>query len=124
MLKEKELTEKILGCAYAVHSELGAGLLENVYEICLFHELQAQGLRVKRQVEVPLIYKGIEIEVGYKLDLLVEDKVILELKTVKDLLDVHTAQLLTYMKLSKCRIGFLINFYEKSLKFGIRRYVF
>lgn len=121
--QDKELTEKILGCAFSVHTELGAGLLESVYEMCLYHELKENGLNVERQVEVPVVYKGLSFESGYRLDLLVENKIILELKSVNELTDVHTAQLLTYMKLKECKIGYLINFNVRSLKMGIKRYV-
>lgn len=123
MLIEKELTEKILSCAYSVHSELGPGLLENVYEECLCYELLEAEIKAKRQVELPVYYKGLEFKVGYRVDILVEDKIILELKTVSHIMDVHIAQLLTYMKLSDCRLGYLINFNERSLKQGIKRYI-
>ncbi|EGK01556.1 GxxExxY protein [Dysgonomonas gadei] len=123
MIKKESLTGKILGCAYTVHSELGPGLFEKVYEECLFYELSESGLYVEKQVELPVEYKGITLDAGYKLDLLVEDEIILELKSVKELTDFHTAQLLTYMKLSDCEIGFLMNFNVKSLKDGIKRYI-
>ncbi|MBF0649684.1 GxxExxY protein [Dysgonomonas sp. GY75] len=123
MIKKESLTGKILGCAYTVHSELGPGLFEKVYEECLFYELSESGLYVEKQVELPVEYKGITLDAGYKLDLLVEDEIILELKSVKELTDLHTAQLLTYMKLSDCEIGFLMNFNVKSLKDGIKRYI-
>ncbi len=123
MFIERELTEKILRCAYTVHTELGPGLLESAYEACLFYELQQNGLIVERQVELPVEYKGIEIEAGYRIDLLIEDKVILELKAVEEFKDIHTAQLLTYLKLAECKIGYLINFNVKSLRTGIKRFV-
>jgi len=123
MIKKESLTGEILGCAYTVHSELGPGLFERVYEECLFYELCESGLYVEKQVELPVEYKGITLYTGYKLDLLVEDEIILELKSVKELTDLHTAQLLTYMKLSDCEIGFLMNFNVKSLKDGIKRYI-
>ncbi|NDV94006.1 GxxExxY protein [Dysgonomonas sp. 521] len=123
MIKEEELTGTILKCAYAVHSELGPGLFEKVYEECLFYELTESGLSVEKQIELPVKYKGIEIDAGYRIDLLVEEIVIIELKSVKELIDIHTAQLLTYMKLSDIEIGFLMNFNVKSLKDGIRRYI-
>jgi GxxExxY protein len=124
MFYEKELTDKILKCAYSVHTELGPGLLEKTYEACLFYELRQCGLRVEKQVELPVYYKGIEIDAGYRVDLLVENRIILELKSVEELTDIHIAQLLTYLKLAECRIGYLINFNVKSLKTGIKRYVF
>lgn len=123
MIKEEVLTGKILKCAYTVHSKLGPGLFEKVYEECLFYELTESGLSVEKQVELPVEYKGIEIDAGYRIDLLVEDTVILELKSVKELQDIHTAQLLTYMKLSYIEVGFLMNFNVKSLKDGIKRYI-
>ena len=123
MLLEENLTRKILSCAYNVHSELEPGLLEKTYEECLFYELQENGLFVEKQKELPLIYKNTAIDVAYRIDLLVENKVVLELKAVEAFTDVHTAQLLTYLKLSGCRIGFLINFNVASLKQGIKRYI-
>ncbi|GAB6007513.1 GxxExxY protein [Dysgonomonas reticulitermitis] len=123
MFIERDLTERILRCAYTVHTELGPGLLESAYEACLFYELQQNGLIVERQVELPVEYKGIEIEAGYRIDLLIENKVILELKAVEEFKDIHTAQLLTYLKLAECKIGYLINFNVKSLRTGIKRFV-
>lgn len=123
MLIDRELTDKILKCAFTVHTELGPGLLEKTYEECLFYELQKVGLFVEKQKEIPLLYKDIKIDTGYKVDLLVENKVILELKTVEHISNVHVAQLLTYLKLSRCKIGYLINFNVVSLKHGITRYV-
>lgn len=124
MLIEKELTQKILSCAYTVHSELGPGLLEKTYEECLFYELQENSLFVEKQCELPLIYKNkVSIDVAYRIDLLVENKIILELKSVESLTNVHTAQILTYLKLSRCRIGLLMNFNVASLKNGIKRFV-
>jgi GxxExxY protein len=122
MFEEQELTRKILKCAYDVHSALGPGLLERVYEECLFYEITESGLSVTRQEEMLIEYRGIEIEAGYRIDLLVENKIILELKSVVELQPIHTAQLFTYLKLSGCKIGYLINFNVKSLKDGIKRY--
>lgn len=122
-LIEKELTEKILNCAYKVHTNLGPGLLEKTYEECLAYELQRIGLFAEKQKELPLVYNEVRLEVGYRIDILVEKKVIIEIKSVEALNDVHTAQVLTYMNLSGCRVGFLINFNVKSLKEGIKRYV-
>ncbi len=122
MFKEQELTGKILKCAYNVHSTLGPGLLERVYEECLFYEMIESNLLVTRQEEMPIEYKGIEIEAGYRIDLLVENKIIIELKAVAELQQIHTAQLFTYLKLSGCKIGYLINFNVKSLRDGIKRY--
>jgi GxxExxY protein len=123
MLKHKEITDKVLKCAYDVHTELGPGLFEKVYQECLYFELRQTGLHVQKEVELPVEYKGYEIEAGFRIDLLVEDKIIIELKSVKELLDIHQAQILTYMKLSCCDVGFLINFNVKSLREGIKRFV-
>ena len=117
------LTGIILKKAYEVHTALGAGLLESTYEECLCYELALYGLKVERQKTLPIEYKGIKIESWYRLDIVVEDQVIIELKSVDTLLPIHTAQLLTYLKLSKIKHGLLINFNVKSLKEGIKRYV-
>ena len=122
--KERDLTEKIIGAAIAVHSELGPGLLESTYEACLAFELVDQGLVVVRQKALPVMYKGVKLDCGYRLDLLVEEKVVVELKAVARIEPVHTAQVLSYLKLSKCKVGLLINFNVKMLKNGIRRLVF
>lgn len=121
--KERDLTEKIIGAAIAVHSELGPGLLESTYEACLAFELLDQGLVVERQKALPVMYKGVKLDCGYRLDLLVEEKVVVELKAVAGIEPVHTAQVLSYLKLSKCKVGLLINFNVKMLKNGIRRLV-
>lgn len=118
-----KLTSKILKCAYTVHTALGPGLLESAYEECLFYELQQAGLKVEKQKALPLVYKEVKLDAGYRLDLLVENKVVIELKSVEALNDVHTAQVLTYLKLSKCKIGLLMNFNVKSLKLGIKRLI-
>ena len=117
------LTGKILGCAYAVHSELGPGLLENAYEECLAYELAENGLYIERQRRMPLVYKEVELDVGYRLDLVVEDTVIIELKAVEALAPIHTAQLLTYLNLSGLPLGYLMNFNVTSLKYGIKRFI-
>jgi GxxExxY protein len=122
-LTENQLSEKILGAAIEVHRELGPGLLESVYEAALFSELNEQGLYAQRQVPVEAMYKGKKLEVGFRIDLLVEDKVILELKTVEKITDVHLAQVLTYLKLSKNKLGIILNFNVKYLKNGIKRVV-
>jgi len=117
-----QITEKIIGCAIEVHKELGPGLLESAYEECLFYELTKAGLKAERQVPVPVIYKEIKLECGYRMDILVEKKVIIELKTVDAFIPVHEAQILTYMKFAKKEIGLLINFNVTLLKNGIKRY--
>jgi GxxExxY protein len=119
-----KLTERILACAYAMHTALGPGLLESAYEECLFYELKQAGLKVEKQMPLPLIYKEIRLDVGYRIDLLVEGKVIIENKAVEEFMDVHMAQVLTYLKLSGCMIGLLINFNVKSLKNGIKRLIY
>ncbi len=113
----------IVDCSIRVHKELGPGLLESVYEICLMKELIAQGLTVRRQVALPVYYKGENIGIDFKIDLLVEEEVIVELKAVENLLPIHEAQLLTYLKLSEMHLGLLINFNVKLLKDGIKRMV-
>ena len=118
-----DLTQIILDCSYRVHSALGPGLLENAYEECLFYELNLNGLKVEKQKSLPLVYKDIKLDVGYRLDLLVENQVIVEIKAVENLNEVHTAQVLTYLKLSECKIGLLLNFNVKSLKYGIKRLI-
>jgi GxxExxY protein len=118
-----DLTEKIIKAALEVHSQLGPGLLESAYEECLVYELAKMGLMVERQKSVPLIYKEIRLECGYRIDVLVENKVIVELKSVDEVLPVHEAQILTYLKLAQKEVGLLINFNVKQLKNGIRRFV-
>ena len=122
LMDNYDLTGIILKKAYEVHTALGPGLLESTYEECLCYELSLYGLKVERQKTLPIEYKGIKIENGYRLDIVVEDKVVIELKSVETLLPIHSAQLLTYLKLSKIKHGLLINFNVKSLKEGIKRY--
>ncbi len=118
---ENEISEKIIGCAIEVHKSLGPGLLESAYLECLFFELQNLGLRVEKQKPLPLIYKDVKLDVGYRLDLIVENKIIIEIKSVESLNDIHTAQVLTYLKLSGCKLGLLMNFNVLRLIDGIRR---
>jgi GxxExxY protein len=122
-LIEGALTKEIIGAAIEVHRSLGPGLLESAYEICMCHELNARGVAFQRQVEIPVLYKGVSLDCGYKLDILVEDKVILELKAVEAILLVHEAQLLTYLRLSGKRVGFLMNFHVSRMTSGIVRKV-
>jgi GxxExxY protein len=117
------ISGKVVEAALAVHSALGPGLLEGVYEICLFHELQKRGLKVDRQVNLPVIYDGLNLEEGLRLDMLVEETLVLELKAVEEILPVHLAQILTYLKLSGRRLGLLINFNVARIKDGIKRVV-
>jgi GxxExxY protein len=118
-----DLTQIILNCSYKVHTSLGPGLLESAYEECLFYELNLLGIEVEKQKVLPLIYKEVRLDSGYRLDLLVEKRVVVEIKSVEILHEVHTAQVLTYLKLSNCKIGLLINFNVKSLKEGIKRLI-
>jgi GxxExxY protein len=122
-LGEVDLGERILGCAMKVHSALGPGLLESAYEVCLVHELSKAGLTVARQVALPVIYDDVELDAGFRIDLLVEDTVILEIKAVEKLLPVHTAQLLSYLKLSKRKMGYILNFNVVHMRDGIKRIV-
>lgn len=119
----QELTGSILKCAYKVHSKLGPGLLESAYEECLCYELDKAGLLVHRQKPMPLIYEEKKLDLGYRLDLIVENKIIIEIKSVDSVNPVHQAQLMTYLKLASCRIGLLINFNVVSLKDGIQRII-
>ncbi|MBM4296417.1 MAG: GxxExxY protein [Deltaproteobacteria bacterium] len=116
------LTEKIIGCAIEVHRELGPGLLESAYEQCLARELSLNDVPFRLQVPIPVKYKGLLLDCGYRIDLLVDDQVILELKSIDKLLALHEAQLLTYMKLATISRGLLINFNVKRLVDGIRRF--
>jgi len=120
---ENEISQIIIGCAIKVHTALGPGLLESAYEECLYYELIKEGLKVEKQKVLPLIYEEIKLEVGYRLDLIVEDKVIIEIKACEGLNDVHLAQVLTYLKLSNVKLGLLINFNVTRVKDGIKRVV-
>jgi GxxExxY protein len=122
-MSENELSSLIIGCALKVHKALGPGLLESAYEACLLYELAKLGLKVECQKGLPLIYEDVNLECGYRLDLLVEGKVIIELKAIESLTALHTAQVLTYLKLSNCKLGLLINFNVPLLKDGIKRLV-
>ncbi len=117
------LTGQIIGAAIEVHRHLGPGLLETAYQCCLAYELKTLGLRVDEQVLLPLVYKDLTVEPAYRLDLLVEDQVVVELKAVEQLTAAHEAQILTYLKLANRKVGLLINFNVKILRQGIRRYV-
>jgi GxxExxY protein len=117
------ITQKIIGSAITVHKELGPGLLESSYEACMAYELARLNLKIERQKGLPVIYRGIKLDCGYRIDFLVEDRVILELKAVEKLEPIHEAQVLSYLKLSKCEVGLLINFNVKLIKNGIRRFI-
>lgn len=120
-MTENEISTSIIDCAMRVHTELGPGLLENAYEACLYYELIQAGLLVRKQSPTPVVYHDVKLEARYRIDLFVENKVAVEIKAVEAFHDLHFAQLLTYLKLSKCKLGLLINFNVKSLKLGIRR---
>ena len=122
-MTENEIGKVILDCAFEVHKELGPGLLESTYRSCLSHEITSKGLFVEIEKPLPVIYKNIKLDTGYRVDILVEGRVILELKSVKELKEIHLAQLLTYLKLADKKLGYLINFNVKLLKQGIRRVV-
>ncbi|MDQ3047127.1 MAG: GxxExxY protein [Bacteroidota bacterium] len=122
-MEENEIATKAIGCAINVHKTLGPGLLESSYEECLVYELRKSGLNVERQKALPLIYQEIKMEIGYRIDLLVENKVIIEIKAVESINDVHMAQILTYLKLSNCRLGLLMNFNVSKVTNGIKRVV-
>ena len=117
----ERLATAIVDSAFAVHTELGPGLLESAYEACLSHELRLRGVKHQLQLPVPLNYKGIRIEIGYRADVVVEEKLLVELKAVDELLPIHTAQLVTYLRLKKLPLGLLINFNEVLIKHGIQR---
>jgi GxxExxY protein len=117
------LTRSIIGSAIEVHKELGPGLLESTYEACLFYELKQKGFFVEKQKILPVKYKEIELEVGYRIDLLVENQVLVELKSVKEILPIHSAQLLSYLKISNLQIGLLFNFNETKLVDGVKRII-
>lgn len=114
---------KVLDCSFVVHTALGPGLLESAYEECLFYELRQSGLNVQKQKPLPLVYREVKLDAGYRIDLLVENSVIIEIKSVDELRDVHLAQILTYMKLSGCKLGLLVNFNVRHLKEGIKRVI-
>lgn len=120
-MTENELSKIVFDCALKVHQALGPGLLESAYEECLFYELKKRNLSVQKQKSLPLIYEDVKLEIGYRIDIIIEDKLILEIKSVEALNDIHFAQLLTYLKLTECKLGMLINFNVILIKNGIRR---
>ncbi len=122
-MRGNELTERIIGAAIEVHRHLGPGLLESAYEECLCHELHLNGLRFQRQVSLPVSYKGLRLDCAYRLDLLVEDLVIVEIKAIDELAPIHQAQLLTYLKATGKEVGLLLNFNVPVLKEGIKRVI-
>ncbi len=119
----EEVFSKVLDCSFKVHSALGPGLLESAYEECLYYELTQLGFKVEKQKPLPLVYREVKLDAGYRVDLLVENFVIVEIKSIEALNDVHLAQILTYLKLSNCKLGLLVNFNVKHLKDGIKRVI-
>ena len=117
------VTQAIIGAAMKLHSAIGPGLLESAYEACLAYELRKSGFHVKTQVELPVIYEGVRIDLGYRIDLLVNDVVVVELKCVEAIASVHEAQIISYLRLSKKNVGLLINFHVRHLKDGVKRFV-
>jgi GxxExxY protein len=122
-MTENEISKIIIGCAIDVHRQLGPGLLESAYQECLLYELVDKGLKVEKEKPMPIIYKEVKLDHGYRIDLLVEDKVVIEMKTVEAFTDVHIAQILTYMKLGNYKLGLLLNFHVKLMKEGIKRVI-
>ncbi len=122
-MNENEISKIVFECALKIHRILGPGLLESAYEECLFYELKRTGLCIEKQKPLPLIYEEVKLDVGYRIDIIVENKLIIEIKSVEALNDVHFAQLLTYLKLTNCKLGLLINFNVSLLKNGVKRIV-
>jgi GxxExxY protein len=123
LMDDKDLTRRIIGAAIEVHRQLGPGLLESAYEECLCKELTLRGVSYERQKAIPVVYKGVKLECGYRIDLLVENRVVVELKAIEQIASIHEAIVLTYLKLSNNKVGLLINFHVPVLKDGIRRYL-
>jgi GxxExxY protein len=119
----RELTERLIACAIEVHRHLGPGLLESAYEECYCYELGIQGVSLERQKMLPLVYKEIKLDCGYRMDVVADNKVVVEIKCVEKILPIHEAQLLTYLKLSSLQVGLIINFHAATLKDGVKRFV-
>jgi GxxExxY protein len=122
-MTENEISKIVFECALKVHRNKGPGLLESAYEECLFYELKKANLFVEKQKGMPLIYEDVKLDIGYRIDIIVENKFIVEIKSVEDLNDVHLAQIITYLKLSNCKLGLLINFNVNLLKNGVKRVI-
>jgi GxxExxY protein len=120
---ENKLSELAIGCAMKVHTALGPGLLESAYEECLYYELCKSNLFVEKQKPMPLIYEDVKLDCGYRIDIMIENKLVLEIKAVEKFNEIHLAQILTYLKLSKCQLGLLLNFNTLHLKNGIKRVI-
>ena len=119
----EDVFRKVLNCSFKIHTVLGPGLLESVYVECLFYELIQSGLIVDKQKPLPLVYEKVKLEAGYRIDLLVDERIVVEVKAIDTLADIHMAQILTYMRLSECRLGLLVNFNVVHLKDGIKRVI-
>jgi GxxExxY protein len=119
----EKIFKEVLDCSFRIHTALGPGLLESVYVECLFYELIKAGLTAEKQKSLPLTYESVTLEAGYRIDLLVESQVVIEVKSIDSLADIHMAQILTYLRLSKCKLGLLVNFNVAHLKDGIRRVI-
>ena len=122
-MDENKLSRIIIGCAIEVHKRLGPGLLESAYKECLYYELTERGIKVSKEIPLPIVYKEVRLDHGYRIDLLIENKVVIEIKTVEAFTDVHFAQVLTYLKLGEYKLGLLINFHVSVLKSGLKRIV-
>ena len=122
-MDENEISKIVFESALKIHKVLGPGLLESAYEECLFYELKMYDLKVEKQKQLPLIYEEVRLDAGYRIDIIIEDKFIVEVKSVESLTDVHLAQMLTYLRLSNCKLGLLINFNVSLLKNGVRRVI-
>ncbi len=123
MLLARELTERVIGLAIEVHRLTGPGMLESVYEGCLCHELAQAGIGFERQVRIPVVYKGVRFEEGFRADILVDGQLVVEIKAVADIVPVHEAQIISYLRMSGLRLGLLFNFHARLLKDGLRRFV-
>jgi len=122
-MEQEKAFKTLLDCCFRVHTALGPGLLESAYESCLYHELLLSGLKAVKQKALPLVYKDIKLDAGYRVDILVENSIVVEIKSIEAIADIHIAQILTYMKLSKSRLGLLVNFNVAHLKDGIKRLI-
>ena len=122
-MNENKISKIIIGCSIEVHKQLGPGLLESAYQECLYYELIQAGLNVQKEKPMPIVYKEVKLDHGYRIDLLVENKVVIEIKTVEELNDIHTAQVLTYLKLGNYKLGLLLNFHVSLLKNEIKRII-
>ncbi len=122
-MTENEISKIVIGCAISVHKQLGPGLLESAYQECLMYEIQQKGLKVRKEKPMPIVYKEVKLDHGYRIDLLVEEKVVIEIKTVDNLMPVHMAQVLTYLRLGNYKLGLLLNFQVTILKNGIKRII-